>query len=91
VRFEWDDRKEAQNLKNHGIDFGEGIESFDDPLALVRADPEHSRNEHRFIIIGRSRKGRVMLTVFTEKGAGIRIISSRGATRREVRNYEEGV
>jgi len=91
VRFEWNDPKEARNLKNHGIDFSERIESFDDPLALVRADPEHSRDEHRLIIIGRSRKGRVLLTVFTERGAGIRIISSRRATRREVRDYEEGV
>jgi uncharacterized DUF497 family protein len=77
--------------QDHGIDSREGIEGFDDPLALIRADPEHSRNEHRFIIIGRSNKGRVLLTVFTERGAEIRIISSRRATRREVRDYEEGI
>jgi uncharacterized DUF497 family protein len=91
VEFEWNDRKETENLENHGIDFREGIECFDDPLALVRGDPDHSRGEQRFIIIGRSKKGRVLLTVFTNRGTGIRIISSRRATRREVRNYEEGV
>jgi uncharacterized DUF497 family protein len=91
VGFEWNDRKEAQNLENHGIDFRESIEAFDDPLALVRVDPEHSGDEHRFIIIGCSKKGRVLLTVFTERGTEIRIISSRRATRREVRDYEEGV
>jgi uncharacterized protein len=91
VGFEWNDHKEAQNLRNHGIDFRESVECFDDPLALVRADPEHSRDEHRFIIIGRSKKGRILLTVFTDRGAEIRIISSRRATRREVRDYEEGI
>ena len=91
VGFEWNDRKEAQHLENHGIDFRESIEAFDDPLALVRADPEHSGDEHRFIIIGRSKRERVLLTVFTERGAEIRIISSRRATRREVRDYEEGI
>ena len=91
MRFEWNDWKDAQNLKNHGIAFSESIEGFDDPLALVRADPEHSRDEHRFIIIGRSKKARVLLTVFTERNVEIRIISSRRATRREVRDYEEGI
>jgi uncharacterized DUF497 family protein len=91
VGFEWNDLKEAQNLRIHGVDFSESVECFDDPLALVRADPEHSRHEHRFIIIGRSNKGRILLTVFTDRGVEIRIISSRRATRREVRDYEEGV
>ncbi|MBI1726041.1 MAG: BrnT family toxin [Candidatus Rokubacteria bacterium] len=89
--FEWNDQKEAENLENHGIDFRESIEAFDDPLALVRADPDHSRDEHRFIIIGHSKKGRVLLTVFKERRAEVRIISSRRATRREVRDYEEGI
>jgi len=91
VGFAWNDRKEARNLRNHGVDLRESVECFDDPLALVRADPEHSRDEHRFIIIGRSKKERVLLTAFTERGGEIRIISSRRATRREVRDYEEGI
>jgi hypothetical protein len=91
VGFEWDERKEAQNLRTHGIDFRECVECFDDPLALARADPEHSRDEHRFIIVGRSNKGRILLTVFTDRGVEIRIMSSRRATRREVRGHEKGV
>jgi uncharacterized protein len=91
VRFEWNEDKPARNLKMHGIDFRESEEVFDDPLALLRSDPDHSRMEQRFIIVGRSKSGHVLLTVFTERYERIRIISSRRATRREVRNYEEGV
>jgi uncharacterized protein len=91
VRFEWNEHKRARNLKMHGIDFRESEEAFDDPLALLRSDPDHSRVEQRFIIVGRSKSGRVLLTVFTERYEQIRIISSRRATRREVRDYEEGI
>ena len=89
--FEWDDPKQARNLKDHGIDFFECEDVFEDLLAIIRSDLDHSLGEHRFIIVGRSRKGRVLLTVFAERGKEIRIISSRRATRREVRDYEKGV
>lgn len=89
--FEWNREKRTRNLRNHGIDFSESIEAFDDPLARIRSDPDHSRAEHRFIIVGRTKKDRVLLTMFVERGAEIRIISSRRATRREVRDYEEGI
>ena len=89
--FEWNGRKRFRNLRDHGIDFTESTEVFDDPLAIIRSDPDHSRAEHRFIIVGRTKKDRVLLRVFVERGADIRIISSRRATRREVRDYEEGI
>jgi uncharacterized protein len=73
------------------FDFVESASVFDDPLAIIRSDPDHSRGEHRFIIVGRSAKGRTLLTVFAGRGTEIRIISSRSATRREVRDYEKGV
>ena len=95
MSFEWNEHKRAKNLKIHGIDFRESTEVFtevfDDPLALLRSDPDHSRGEHRFIIVGRSKSERVLLTVFTDRYGEIRIISSRRATRREVRDYEKGV
>jgi len=91
VPFEWNEHKRAKNLKIHGIDFRESTEVFDDPLALLRSDPDHSRGEHRFIIVGRSKSERVLLTLFTDRYGEIRIISSRRATRREVRDYEKGV
>ena len=89
--FEWDKPKRARNLKDHGVDFIECEGVFEDPLALIRSDFNHSNGEHRLIIVGRSRKGRLLLTVFAERGTEIRIISSRRATRREVRDYEKGV
>ena len=89
--FEWNSRKRSRNLRNHGIDFTESTEAFDDPLAIIRSDPDHSRTEHRFIIVGRTKKNRVLLTIFVERDVEIRIISSRRATRREVRDYEEGI
>jgi uncharacterized DUF497 family protein len=91
VEFEWDATKEARNRDDHRIDFNEGREVFDDPLATVHLDPDHSHGEHRLIIIGWSKRDRILVTVFVERGGGIRIISSRRATRREVRDYEEGV
>ena len=91
VEFEWDKRKRARNIKDHGVDFSEAEDVFEDPLALIRPDPDHSSGEHRFIIVGRSKKGRVLLTVFAERRTEVRIISSRRATRREVRDYEKGV
>ena len=91
VGFEWDGRKRSQNLRDHGIDFTEAREVFDDPLAIIRPDPDRSRTEHRFIIVGRTKKHRMLLTVFVESDTEIRIISTRRATRREVRDYEEGV
>ena len=83
--------KRVRNRDDHGIDFDESREVFDDPLAIVRSDPTHSEGEHRLTITGRSQRGHTLLTVFVERGAKIRIISSRRATRREVRDYEKGV
>ncbi len=89
--FEWDDLKDTGNLRKHGVDFDEAATTFYDPLALVRPDEEHSQREERLILLGRSRRGRLLVTVFTERGQNIRIISSRCATRREVKSYEKGI
>lgn len=89
--FEWDDAKEARNVRTHDVDFHEAATSFFDPLALLRPDVEHSRSEERFVLLGRSLRGRMLVTVFTERTDNFRIISSRRATRREVRQYEEGI
>jgi uncharacterized DUF497 family protein len=91
VRFEWDAAKARSNLAKHGVDFEEAATTFYDPLALQERDEEHSRAEERFRRLGRSQQGRLLVTIFTERGDAIRIISSRPATRREVKRYEEGV
>ncbi len=89
--FEWDDAKDARNLRTHGVDFDEAATTFYDPLSLVLWDETHSTREDRYILLGRSRQGLLLVTVFTQRGSDIRIISSRRATRREVKTYEEGI
>lgn len=91
MEFEWDDEKEPRNVRKHGVSFREAVSTFFDPLARGRFDDEHSTREDRFVLVGRSAQGRVLVTVFTERGMTIRIISSRRATRREVQSYEEGI
>ena len=87
VRFEWDPSKAAANQRKHGVAFEEAAECFEDPLALVLDEP---RYPERLILIGESRKRRLVFTVFAEKDmATIRIISARLATRHERRRYEE--
>ncbi len=90
MEFEWDDAKAARNLRIHGVDFEEARTAFMDPLALVRVDEGHSNEEERFVLVGRSVADRLLLTVFSERRRRIRIISSRRALPREVKEYEEG-
>jgi uncharacterized DUF497 family protein len=90
LNFEWDDNKARINLAKHRISFEEASTVFGDPLSLTIADPEHSEVEERFIIIGQSHQGKLLVVVHTERGDNIRIISARRATRRERKAYEEG-
>lgn len=55
LSFEWDSDKARANDRKHGVPFAEAATVFDDPLAIVIADPDHSRSEERFVLIGRSR------------------------------------
>jgi uncharacterized DUF497 family protein len=88
--FEWDDKKSAMNLKKHGIAFEEARTVFSDPLSMTVADPEHSETECRFIDIGISEHGRMLVVSYTERGRNIRIISARRALPIERICYEEG-
>jgi uncharacterized DUF497 family protein len=88
--FEWDEEKARANLKKHGIDFDEALTVFHDPFSITMPDPDHSIDESRYIDIGSSEKGRVLIVVYTERGANIRIISCRRAIPSELRLYEEG-
>jgi uncharacterized DUF497 family protein len=87
--IEWDAPKARANLKKHGVGFEEAATVFGDPLSSTIADPLHSVAEHRFIIVGRSKQGRVIVVAHAERGDRIRIISARAASRRERRQYEE--
>jgi uncharacterized protein len=86
--FQWDDRKAKINLRKHGVDFEEGVTIFNDPLLATMPDAEHSENEQRFISIGISVKGTVLVVVYTERNEKTRIISCRKAIKSEVKFYE---
>ena len=91
MEFEWDDAKRARNRRLHGIDFEEAAASFFDPLGVEMPDLRSSVAEERFIRVAHSPPGHLLLTIFLERERRIRIISSRRATRREVKQYEEGI
>jgi uncharacterized DUF497 family protein len=87
--FEWDPAKAAANLLQHGVSFEEAATVFEDPLAKLHDDPDHSGTERRDIIVGHSVEGRLLLVSFTDRGSNIRLISARPVTRLERRDYEE--
>jgi len=91
VGFGWDPRKAKNNLAKHGVSFEDAKEVFDDDLFLVFADPDHSSEESRFIIMGESKRGRLLVVAYTERSDEIRIISAREATRQEQKFYAEEI
>lgn len=91
LSFEWDEEKAGENYRKHKVSFDEGITVFNDPFSITIGDPDHSANERRYVDIGASDRGRVLVVSYTERGRRIRLISCRKATRRERRQYEEGI
>jgi uncharacterized DUF497 family protein len=87
--FEWDARKARINLAKHGVAFEEALTAFGDPLSRTISDPDHSIEEQRYVSMGRSARGRLLVVAHTERGDTIRIISARLTTARERRQYEE--
>lgn len=88
LSFEWHEEKARNNIAKHGVSFEEAKTVFNDPYAITIADPQHSIDEDRFIDIGISVSGYVLVVVYTERGSIIRIISCRKATRIERGMYE---
>jgi uncharacterized protein len=89
VNFEWAPNKATQNHRKHGVSFHEAASVFADPLAVTYHDPDHSLSEERFITVGMSRNGRVLIVAHSDRGENIRIISARKTTLRERKHYEE--
>ncbi|MDZ7841906.1 MAG: BrnT family toxin [Gammaproteobacteria bacterium] len=87
--FEWDPNKARRNKAKHGVTFEEGAEVFGDQYSSTVADPDHSHDEERFLIFGRTRQGRYVVVAFTDRGDRIRLISARQMTRREREAYEQ--
>ena len=88
LTFEWDEEKSGSNLKKHGVSFEEAKTVFNDSLAITIDDPDHSDEEERYIDIGFSSKGRVVVVWYTERNENIRIIGCRKTTKAERRAYE---
>ena len=88
MEFEWDADKAASNLDKHGVSFAEAMTVFGDPLELTIADPNHSESEFRFLSIGLSALGRLLVVAYTEREGRTRIINARKATSRERKQYE---
>ncbi|NJR63304.1 MAG: BrnT family toxin [Cyanobacteria bacterium CRU_2_1] len=90
MEFEWNPEKAVSNLRKHNVSFQEATTVFDDSLSVTFPDPDHSIGENRYVIIGMSRSGQLLVVSHTDRENRTRIISARKATRQERRFYEEG-
>lgn len=89
MEFEWDENKNLDNIKNHGISFEKAVKAFDDDLAIPLLDVEHSgENETRYALIGMCEIGLVFLS-FTFRDENYRIISARKASRKMEKMYAD--
>ncbi len=91
MRFEWDAAKARANLSKHGVTFEDASSVFDDPFRLIFADPDHSIEEDRFIIVGGTTEGVILVVSSVERRDSWRLISARKATRFERESYEQEI
>lgn len=87
--FDWDAAKERKNFRKHRVTFAEAQTVFDDPVARIEDDPDHSVGEHRELVIGYSREGRLLVVSFVQRGEILRIINARSVDTRERKRHEE--
>ena len=90
LEFNWNRDKAAQNFQKHGVSFEEASTAFGDPLSITVHDPDHSDDGTRFVLVGQTFSGKLLVVVHSELEEGIRLISARVATRAERRAYEQG-
>jgi uncharacterized protein len=88
MRFTWDPNKERRNKRDHGIGFQEASTVFGDSLAVTVSDPDHSVGEERFLTVGQSSSGQLLVVCHIEQEDTIRIISARRASAHERKDYE---
>ena len=91
MHFTWDDNKSKSNIVKHKISFEEAKTVFDDDNARLISDPEHSKDEDRFILLGMSYKLKILTVVhcYKDDDSNIRIISARKSTKKETKQYRE--
>jgi uncharacterized protein len=90
MEFEWNPEKAVINLKKHNVSFQEATTVFNDSLSVTFPDPDHSIGENRYVMIGMSEFGKILIVSHTDRENRTRIISARKADRQEKRFYEEG-
>lgn len=90
VEIELDLNKTGLNLQKHGVELSEGVGALLDSCALTRHDPD-SRNEARWLTLGMSMTGSMLVVVWTERGDAVRLISARKATKQEERIYAQRI
>jgi hypothetical protein len=86
-RFEWDSNKAANNIGKHQVTFEEAATVFSDPMFITVVDTEHSADEERYITIGFSSQGRLLMVAHADREGRIRIISARRAVKKEEEYY----
>ena len=91
LRFEWDARKAAANVRKHGVSFEEARTAFLDDNALLRPDDDHSDDEDRFLLLGLSGRLRTLVVChcYRQEDEVIRLISARKANSLERQQYED--
>jgi uncharacterized protein len=89
LTFEWDEEKDLSNQRKHGVSFEEAKSVFNDPRSITIADELHSDEEDRYLDLGMSSRGRLVVVSYTERAPNIRIISCRKATKSERKAYEQ--
>lgn len=91
MEFEWDPVKDKANIKKHGVAFSDAAQVFADASMITLYDRQHSENEDRYISLGRTPKGQVLVVIHTHRVSGddeaIRIISARPADKDEEAVY----
>lgn len=89
MKFEWNPKKAKSNLRKHKVSFDEAATAFNDILSFTFDDEAHSDVELRYVTLGMSYQGRILVVAHTMRGEKVRIISAREATSRERKWYEE--
>ena len=90
MRFEWDSVKAAANLLKHSVSFDKASTVFGDSFSVSGRDLEHSEGEARYVTIGLSSEGRILIVCHADRRNVSRIFSARAAMRKERKIYEEG-
>ena len=92
MKFEWNTEKEQKNILKHGVTFEQASYVFTDPFALNIFDTEHSGNEERWIMLGKSLNQVILVVAHTFRNTEnielVRIISARKATKSEQETYQ---